>query len=125
GGRQPRRFPHRLPPVVAKQPESGYPAIVIRGRVVLSALVAALALAAPAAADGWLPHDKDATWTYEWTDSVYNPTPTKEKVTVKDQKGGAFTLAWTTADQGNSDDAPVSVGQVVFQETSRGLVNTD
>ena len=26
----------------------------------------------------------DATWTYEWTDSVYNTTPTKEKVTVKD-----------------------------------------
>ena len=29
----------------------------------------------------WLPHPADATWTYEWSDSVYNATPTKEKVT--------------------------------------------
>jgi hypothetical protein len=88
-------------------------------------LAAALGAASPAAAAEWMPHADDATWTYQWTDSVYNTTPTTEKVTVKSQKGATFTLAWTTVDQGNSTDAPVSIGQVVFQETSRGLFNTD
>jgi hypothetical protein len=106
---------------------------VVKGRVVLCALarvvlcVAALALAAPgiAQADTWLPHPADGTWTYEWTDSVYNPTPTKEKVTVKDQKGSSFVLAWTTKDLQNPDDAPQSEGIMAFQETSSGLINTD
>ncbi len=89
------------------------------------ALVAALGLAAGARADDWWPHPSDATWTYQWTDSVYNPTPTKEKVTVKDQKGKSFTLAWTTKDQGNPDGAPVSLGDMSFQETQAGLDNTD
>ena len=80
---------------------------------------------APAPVSSWLPHGSDATWTYEWSDSQYNTTPTKEKVTVKDAKGAAFTLAWTTQDQGNAADAPVGIGQVVFQETNRGLVTTD
>ena len=47
-------------------------------------------------AAGWLPHAADATWTYQWTDSVYNTTPTNENVTVKSQTGNSFTLAWTT-----------------------------
>lgn len=98
---------------------------MIRGRVLVAAAIAALLSAAPAAASDWLPHPADATWTYQWTDSVYNTTPTKEKVTVKDQKAGTYTLAWTTADQGNDPAAPTSVGQVVFQDTSRGIVNTD
>jgi hypothetical protein len=85
----------------------------------------ALVAASPAAADGWLPHAADATWTYQWTDSVYNTTPTKEKVTVKEDKGSSFTLAWTTQEQQNDAAAPTSVGQVVFQETNRGLVNSD
>ncbi|HEY6030961.1 MAG TPA: hypothetical protein VIU44_10370 [Gaiellaceae bacterium] len=94
------------------------------------ALVAALAAAAllPAsavAADSWLPHPADATWTWEWTDTAYNPTPTKEKVTVKEQKGAAFTLEWTTKDVGNPDGTADSLGLVAFQETSAGLVNTD
>lgn len=94
----------------------------------LALLVAALAMLsfAPAAlADDWLPHAKDATWTYEWTDSVYNTTPTKEKVTVKDVAGPAFTLAWTTLEQGNDGSAPTSIGTVAFQETTAGLLNTD
>lgn len=90
-----------------------------------AAVAAALVAAGPAAAAGWLPHTADATWTYQWTDTVYNAIPTTEKVTVKEQKGSTFTLAWTTVDQGNPADAPVSLGQVVFQDTSRGLVNTD
>jgi hypothetical protein len=95
------------------------------GRVVLFALVVALGTAAPAAADGWLPHAADATWTYQWTDTVYNGTPTNESVTVKSQSGSSFVLGWTTADQDNPPDAPQSAGTVSFQETNFGLVNTD
>jgi Bacterial Ig-like domain len=83
------------------------------------------AFASPAAADGWLPHAADATWEYTWTDSVYNPTPTKEKVTVKDAKGQSFTLAWTTKDEGNPADAPDSAGVVAFQQTAFGIIDSD
>jgi hypothetical protein len=86
---------------------------------------ACLAFAAPAAADDWLPHAADASWTYEWTDSVYNTTPTREKVTVKEQRGRSFVLQWTTLEQGNAPEAPISVGTVSFQETTAGLINTD
>jgi hypothetical protein len=92
---------------------------------VLFAVVSLLAFAPPAAADDWLPHPADATWTYVWTDTVYQPTPTKETVSVKEQKGEEFTLAWTTEDQGNSGDAAVSVGTVSFRQTLSGLFNTD
>jgi len=34
------------------------------------ALATMLVVVAPAHADGWLPHASDATWTYQWTDSV-------------------------------------------------------
>jgi hypothetical protein len=99
------------------------------GRAFAAAVAAALGiLCAPALAqadDQWYPHGADATWTYQWTDSVYNTTPTKEKVTVKDQKGAAFVLAWTTTDLGNAEDAPQSEGLMAFQETSAGLINTD
>ena len=81
--------------------------------------------AAPKPIQSWLPHDAAATWTYQWTDSVYNTTPTKEAVTVKSASGPNFTLAWTTDKQGNDAAAPVSVGTVDFQETTRGLVNTN
>jgi hypothetical protein len=98
----------------------------MRRAAVLAALVgASLVLAAPAAADDWLPHAADATWTYEWTDTVYNTTPTKEKVTVKEQSGRSFVLQWTTLEQGNAPEAPISVGTVSFQETTAGLLNTD
>ena len=91
----------------------------------LVAVAAALGVAPLAAADSWLPHAPDATWTYQWTDSAYSTTPTTEKVTVKGQKADQFTLAWTTVDQGNDPAAPVSLGQVVFQDTPSGLVNLD
>jgi len=91
----------------------------------LAAVLAALSFAPSALADDWLPHEKDATWTYEWTESVYNPTPTKEKVTVKESSGAGFTLAWTTVDQGNPATAPISIGSVAFQEINAGLSNTD
>jgi hypothetical protein len=98
---------------------------VRRGLITLGLALASLGLAAPAFADGWLPHAKGSTWVYQWHDSVYNPTPTKEKVTVKTSKGGAFTLAWTTDGQNNPATAPTSTGTVSFQETPEGLANTD
>jgi hypothetical protein len=97
----------------------------MRRSALLVAVLATLTFAPSALADDWLPHAKDATWTYEWTDSVYNTTPTKEKVTVRDVSGPAFSLAWTTLEQGNGPNAPTSIGTVAFQETSAGLLNTD
>ena len=96
-----------------------------RSRLLLAACGLALAVASPAAADDWLPHPADATWTYQWTDSVYNTTPTTEKVTVKETKGTSFQLAWTTVDQGNDPAAPVSVGNVYLSDTQGGIVNVD
>jgi hypothetical protein len=98
---------------------------VRRVTTVIALLGASLLFASSASATGWLPHPADATWTYVWTDSVYNQTPTKEKVTVKDTKGPSFTLAWTTEDMGNAAEAPTSVGTVSFQDTNSGLINTD
>jgi hypothetical protein len=99
----------------------------IKRLAILAAAAAAqtLAVAAPALAGDWLPHPSDATWTYSWTDTAYNTTPTKEKVTVKETKGASFTLAWTTADLDNPPDAVSSAGTVSFQDTNAGLVNTD
>jgi hypothetical protein len=91
--------------------------------VVFGAL--ALAFTGTAQADDWWPHPDDATWTYQWTDSLYNATPTKEKVTVKEQKGKSFVVSWTTKDLDNSGDAPLSFGDMAFQETTAGLINTD
>lgn len=89
--------------------------------VVLGAL-----LAAPAAsAQSWLPHAKDAEWVYEWSDSVYSHAPAKEKITVKTETGRAFTLAWTTLDLGNPPEAPAGLGNIAFQETTAGILNTD
>jgi hypothetical protein len=96
------------------------------GRAVLVAFLVAVFAAVPATAQAsWLPHPADATWTYEWSDSVYNTTPTKEKVTVKESKGASFVLAWTTDGLDNPADAPDSTGTVSFQETNAGLLNTD
>src|SRR6266540_4178269 len=95
------------------------------GFLSIAAAVLALSLAGVARADDWWPHPADATWTYAWTDSVYNGTPTKEKVTVKEQKNKSFVFSWTTKDLGNSGDAPLSFGDMAFQETTAGLINTD
>ncbi|HET9798899.1 MAG TPA: hypothetical protein VFP90_12940, partial [Gemmatimonadaceae bacterium] len=92
--------------------------------LLLAALVAAVVFVAPASASGWLPHPADATWTYQWTDSVYDQTPTNENVTVKSTAGATFTLGWDTKDAG-TPDALQSSGSVVFQETNFGIVNTD
>ena len=102
----------------------------MRLRVALGAAAVALLgcgalFAAPALAGSWLPHASGATWTYQWTDSVYNTTPTNEIVTVEGSTGNTFTLAWTTNGAGNPDNAPASNGTVSFQQTNLGIVNTD
>jgi hypothetical protein len=91
----------------------------------LAAVAAALLAAAPAGASGWLPHAADATWTYQWSDSVYNTTPTNENVTVKSQSGSSYVLAWTTDGANNTPDVQPSAGSVSFQDTNFGIVNTD
>lgn len=94
--------------------------------VVVAALAATCGVhAAPAAAASWYPHPADATWTYQWSDSVYNSTPTKEKITVKEQKGKSFLLAWSTKDLENPAEAAASEGLMAFEETISGVVNTD
>ena len=96
------------------------------GRAVLVACLFAVFAAVPATAQAsWLPHPADATWTYEWSDSVYNTTPTKEKVTVKEQNANAFLLEWTTQGMENPAGAPQAQGLMAFQDTSSGIVNTD
>jgi hypothetical protein len=97
------------------------------GRGRFFALVIAIAAIAPATASAgsWLPHPADATWLYQWTDTAYAPTPTNEKVTVKEEKGASFTLAWTTADLGNPDAAVSSQGLMLFQDTTSGLIEPD
>jgi len=98
------------------------------GRVLscVAAVSAALLVASAAsAAGGWLPHPKGATWTYSWSDSQYNRTPTKEKVTVSERTGNAFTLGWTTQGLNNPADALAGAGTVSFQETSSGIVTTN
>lgn len=89
--------------------------------VAIAVVLCALAGAGPALADNWLPHAANDTWSYQWTDSVYAPTPTNEKVTVQSTKGSAFTLAWTTKDQGNNADSVSTSGTVAFQDTTAGL----
>jgi hypothetical protein len=84
-------------------------------------VVAGLWFVSPAAADDWLPHPADASWSYSWSDSAYSPTPTTENVTVKSQSGSTFILAWTTGDTSK----PTSQGTVSFQDTDSGLNNTD
>lgn len=109
-----------------RRPSKGYGSSVGgRSHALIALVVAVLALAPGARAGGWLPHPADATWSYSWTDSVYATTPTTEQVTVKEVKGSAFTLAWTTVGQGNADGAVSSQGLVAFQDTNAGLVNTD
>ena len=98
-------------------------------RTEIAALVAAgaafIATATPAAAAGWSPHASDATWTYQWTDSVYQTTPTNEIVTVdaKNSSGPTFALDWTTDNANNPDGAVSSNGTVWFQDTDAGIFN--
>lgn len=89
--------------------------------LVAAVVLGVLFFTSPASADNWLPHPAAATWSYAWSDTVYNPTPTIENVTVQSQSGTSFILAWTTGDPNNPD----SSGTVSFDDTDSGLNNTD
>ena len=91
----------------------------------IGAVVLAFACAGNARASDWLPHPSDATWTYSWSDTQYLKTPIKEKTTVGSQQGSSFTLHWTTTGLDNPDDAITSTGDVQFQDTPAGLINTN
>src|SRR4051794_26044793 len=91
----------------------------------LGAALVALAGAHVARAGDWLPHPADATWTYSWSDTVYLKAPIKEKTTVGDQKGSSFTLHWTTTGLDNPVDTITSTGDVQFQDTPAGVLNTN
>jgi hypothetical protein len=90
--------------------------------------------AAPALADDFFPHPPGAQWSYDWSDSTYNPKGTVEAVTVAseaDRSGCGWALAWT-----GTDNIPLSPGSpvvyqvpdngtVCFQDQNFGLVNTN
>ena len=86
--------------------------------IVLTALVV---VAPAAAADNWWPHPTDASWEYQWSDSVHSQTPIKENVMVKSQKSKSFTLAWTTDNEANPPG--VVAGTADFAETAYGLAS--
>lgn len=85
----------------------------------------AQAQAAPSATARWLPNRADATWTYAWSDSAFQKTPTLERYTVDQRTDEAVRLAWSTEDLGNPATAATSQGTVDYLYTDAGLVNTN
>jgi hypothetical protein len=96
--------------------------------------------AGSAAADDWFPHPIDATWTYNWTDSEYNPSGTVEQVTVASENattGCGWNLAWTGNTQvplsgsggagasGGPSITQPDNGTMCFRDQNYGLQNTD
>ena len=100
------------------------------GRFLLAAsaiLTAFLALAPAALADlsntrdQWMPYSDGAQWTYQWSDSQYQPTPIQEKVAIQRRSGTAFRLRWDQIDPG-----PYEIpeqGTIDFRQSDAGLVN--
>jgi hypothetical protein len=62
---------------------------------------------------------------YAWSDSALAPKPTKEKVTVKTDKGTSFELQWTTEGLDNPPEAIPSAGTMSFNETPFGVEATN
>ncbi|MDX6473644.1 MAG: hypothetical protein QOK22_2460 [Gaiellaceae bacterium] len=96
------------------------------GRVLLVSLLLALVAATPAAASEWLPHASDATWTYQFTDSAYNTTPSVEHVSVVKTNGVTFTLGWSVDGALNKTNCPDGAnlsGWVQFQDSNAGILN--
>jgi len=94
------------------------------GALLFAVVACGLASSSPAIASDSLPHPADGSWVDIWNDTPYSPVATDEAVTVEDQKAGAFSLAWTTQDQGNADGAVQSDGHVSFQENTAGVFVT-
>jgi hypothetical protein len=100
------------------------------GLLFLVCLVLVIAPSATAdgtpAAPGWLPHAADATWTYQFTDSLYNTAGTTEHVSVVKASGSDFTLGWTIDGGPNANGCQygqTSNGWVAFSQTNGGIFN--
>lgn len=100
------------------------------GRLAATALLLLLVFAAPAGAasltdpiEQWLPSASGASWIYQWSDSQYATTPTKEQYTLQASTGATFRISWTTDGVDNPDGAISSQGFVDYQRTDLGLVN--
>jgi hypothetical protein len=73
------------------------------GRLAAAFLFALLVCATPAGAAGltdpveqWLPSVANSSWIYQWSDSQYATTPTKEQYTLQASTGATFRISWTT-----------------------------
>ncbi len=104
------------------------------GRIVTAAVGAALvlALASPAAGANladpvhqWLPSSDGASWTWDWSDSQYAPTTTRERYTLSERKGTLFRLTWSTDGLANPDGSVASQGLVDYRRTDAGLTNVN
>lgn len=100
-------------------------------RGLVAAILIVLALPGIAAAapltdndNQWLPSSDGASWTYQWSDDAYAPALTREQYTLDSRTGTAFKLTWTTQDQGNQEGHVAAAGEIDFNRTDSGLVNT-
>jgi hypothetical protein len=101
-------------------------------RRLLAAVVLSLALPGTAAAasdtltnpaNQWLPRPDGATWDWAWSDSDYQPKASHERYTVAARNGTAFRLSWQQTDAASG--ATPAAGNMDFQQTDGGLVNTN
>ena len=90
--------------------------------------------AGSAMADEWFPHPANATWTYNWADTEYNPSGTTENVAVASQNaanGCGWNLAWTGTTEvplGGTGGPVISqpdTGTMCFRDQDYGLENPD
>jgi hypothetical protein len=99
-------------------------------RAVAACFAVSLALAPAAGAadlddlsDQWLPRSDGAEWVYEWSNSDYSAAPQRERYRVVSRAGTAFRIQWEQLD--TPQGATPSQGQMDFQHTGAGLVNTN
>lgn len=103
-------------------------------RGIFSGVLSALLLAVPSSAiadlvdlqdpvNQWLPSSDGASWTYQWSDDTYAPTPTKEQYTLTAQQGTAFRIDWTTDGLDNGDGTVPGAGLMQFENAEAGLIN--
>jgi hypothetical protein len=101
-----------------------------------AACCVAVLAATPGDADEWFPHPSDATWTYTWSDTEFNPSGTTESVTVASENasnGCGWNLAWSGTTQvplsgaggGGPTVSQPDNGTMCFGDQTNGLVNTN
>jgi hypothetical protein len=97
----------------------------------LAALLLLLAVPGSAVAAGalddplnqWMPSAADARWDWEWTESVHQTTPMRERYTVASRSGPAFRIRWEDLAD-DPYDLPHS-GAIDLRRTDAGLVTTN